>query len=62
MKPADALRAERTFAKAPNGEASLFWVEDRWFGQAYGVRVAEGTMRAESRGHVSTLAYLDADG
>ena len=37
IAPADVLRAERTFDKAPDGETRLFWVEDPWFGQAYGV-------------------------
>ena len=46
IAPADVLRAERTFDKAPDGETRLFWVEDPWFGQAYGVmldRQAEAT-------------------
>lgn len=33
----DAIRADRTFEQSPADPASLFWVYDKHFGQAYGV-------------------------
>ena len=32
----DDLRADAPFDKAPTGEHSVYWVYDKWFGQAYG--------------------------
>ncbi len=41
MELFDTLRADRSFEKAPDGRAELFWVYDKCFGQAYGL-LAEG--------------------
>jgi hypothetical protein len=53
----DDMRADVSFEKAPDGASALFWVYDKWFGQAYGL-VAEGaTMEAKSGTHNSTISY-----
>jgi len=63
VEPTDILRAERTFDKAPNGSSRFFWVEDKWFGQAYGVVPAEvgsggrPTIEAATNGYLSRLGY-----
>ncbi len=54
----DELRVEHTFEKRVDGTTDLFWVDDRWFGQAYGV-LAEGVKIKSSSGELtSTLNYL----
>ncbi|HWB13849.1 MAG TPA: CehA/McbA family metallohydrolase [Pirellulales bacterium] len=56
---ADDLRADVSFEKVPDASAPLFWVYDKWFGQAYGI-VAEGaTIQAKSGTHNSTISYLE---
>ena len=54
----DELRAEHTFEKRADGITDLFWVDDRWFGQAYGI-LAEGVkIESCSDELTSTLHYL----
>jgi hypothetical protein len=50
IRPADILRAERTFEKAPDGRGPLFWAADNHFGQAYGVHVAGAESTFDLRG------------
>jgi hypothetical protein len=56
----DEIRADRTFEKAPDGEASFFWVYDKWFGQAYGLLPEGHTVRSQEEGRyrASALRYL----
>jgi hypothetical protein len=54
----DDMRADVSFEKVPDGTAPLFWVYDKWFGQAYGI-VAEGAaLQGKSGTHNSTISYL----
>ncbi len=55
----DLLRAERSFDKAEDGTDPFFWVEDKYFGQAYGLFVDEGTINAKTNGYISTLSYTE---
>jgi hypothetical protein len=57
IKPADILRAERTFEKAPDGSADQFWVADVHFGQAYGVLPEGVTVSSKSDPRFSYLDY-----
>ena len=57
IEPADALRAERTFEKAPDGPSSLFWVADAHFGQAYGVLPEGVEVSSKSDARYSYLDY-----
>ncbi|QDV35079.1 CehA/McbA family metallohydrolase [Tautonia plasticadhaerens] len=57
IEPADALRAERTFEKAPDGSSSLFWVADAHFGQAYGVLPEGVEVSSKSDARYSYLDY-----
>ncbi|MFW6125144.1 MAG: hypothetical protein ACOC46_03260 [Pirellulales bacterium] len=53
----DAVRADRSFEAVPDGPAPLFWVYDKWFGQAYGV-VAEGAQIAKESNRGLALRYV----
>lgn len=44
----DEVRAEQTFTAGSDGTGSLVWVDDKWFGQAYGF-VPEGHQVSHSR-------------
>ncbi|MEX0714663.1 MAG: CehA/McbA family metallohydrolase [Pirellulales bacterium] len=58
FEPVDQVRADISFDKAADGQAPLFWVYDRWFGQAYAL-VAEGrTIESKSDDRTSTVKYL----
>ena len=56
----DEMRADRTFEKTPDGDSTLFWVYDLWFGQAYGVLPDNHQMRNRGIGNrgAATLRYL----
>ncbi len=43
----DQLRAEYTFEKTSDGEHELFWVYDKWFGQAYGILPDAGRIHSQ---------------
>jgi hypothetical protein len=56
---ADAMRADRTFTKSPNGTGRLFWAYDEWFGQAYGIYGDDGDVQYNSEGdRLSVLRYV----
>ncbi|RUL81763.1 CehA/McbA family metallohydrolase [Tautonia sociabilis] len=57
ITPTDALRAERTFEKAPDGSSKLFWVADSHFGQAYGVLAEGSAITSKSDARYSYLNY-----
>ena len=49
--------------KAPNGESELFWVHDRFWGQAYGIStLGGGTVISNSNTRTSTLRYDSESG
>ena len=55
----DDLRADRTFEFAPDDTRKLYWVFDRWFGQAYGFYAEDHDIQSQSRGgRQRTLSYL----
>lgn len=55
----DEMRADATFEKSATDPGRLFWVYDKWFGQAYGI-VAEGRkLRCQSDARNSILHYLN---
>lgn len=55
----DDLRADRTFEYAPDDTRKLYWVYDRWFGQAYGFYAEDHEIQSQSRGgRQRTLSYL----
>ena len=54
----DAIRADRSFDKVPDGKTDLFWVYDSWFGQAYGLVCEGGAIEATSDSRRSTLKFL----
>ena len=43
--------------KSPNGTEALFWVHDRYWGQAYGVEMPGGQIQANSNARESVLRY-----
>jgi hypothetical protein len=57
----DEMRADTSFDKAPDGNAPLFWVYDKWFGQAYGLSVEGRTLQSKSDARNSTIHYLRDD-
>lgn len=54
----DDMRADGSFEKVADATGGdLFWVYDKWFGQAYGI-VAEGhTLQSKSNPHNSAIQY-----
>ncbi|HEX7380448.1 MAG TPA: CehA/McbA family metallohydrolase, partial [Pirellulales bacterium] len=56
----DELRADGSFDKVPDGEASLFWVYDKWFGQAYGLLAEGASLSGKSDARNSTIHYSAA--
>jgi len=40
----DQIRADRTFAFGVDPDTRLFWADDAWFGQAYGVLIQDTTI------------------
>lgn len=54
----DEMRADATFEKSGSDPGRLFWVYDKWFGQAYGI-VADGhALRGQSDARNSIMHYL----
>jgi len=45
--------------KTPNGEGRLFWIDDRYWRQAYAWTIAEGEMTFRSYARSSTLNFRD---
>ena len=61
----DDLRADagkEDMQKSPNGESEWFWIHDRHWGQAYGIDVSRGRIRANSDARNSVLNYVQPDG
>lgn len=57
----DEIRADGSFDKVDDGKGRLFWVYDKWFGQAYGIVAGEPTsardeVNVDSKG--TALQYL----
>ena len=57
----DAIRADRSFERAAEAPADLFWAYDRHFGQAYGV-VADGHAVLSANARQLLLRYRDRNG
>ncbi len=54
----DAVRADHSFQKVPDGQTELFWVHDNWFNQAYAVVPDAHEIQTHSDARNSTLRYL----
>ena len=56
----DEVRADHSFEKTRDGESRLFWVYDKWFGQAYGILAEGHTIQShgDDRNRATTLHYL----
>jgi len=57
----DAVRADHSFERSPDGTSDLFWAYDKHFGQAYGV-AAEGHRVLTAGARQLLLRYVDRDG
>ncbi len=58
----DNSRDQMAVDQSPDGHTSLFWVYDKWFGQAYGVLGERNELQIETGGRSgSQLAYLVDD-
>jgi hypothetical protein len=58
----DDLRADggkEEMGKSQNGTAELFWIEDRFWQQAYGIEAAGRRIQSNSDARTSTLKYVD---
>ncbi len=61
----DDIRADsgkEDMPKAPNGTADLYWMHDRFWGQAYGVSGDGLEITSQSNSRTSTLTYRPANG
>ena len=56
----DEVRADNTFEKTRDGESKLFWVYDKWFGQAYGILAEDHTIQSQGDEYnrATALHYL----
>lgn len=54
----DVVRADTTFTKVPKGQTNLFWVNDDWFEQAYGLTVENLVLDSQSDNRRSSIFYL----
>ncbi len=62
FKLSDYIRADRTFEFGNDEETGLFWADDEWFGQAYGVMIPGRTLKPSgSRGSVLQLLNESSD-
>ncbi|REJ93796.1 MAG: carboxypeptidase regulatory-like domain-containing protein [Planctomycetota bacterium] len=62
---ADDLRADggkEDMVKSPNETSDLFWLEDRYWQQAYGLQAEDRRIQANSNARSSDLKYVDDDG
>ncbi len=57
----DAFRADKTFEQSPEGASPLFWIYDKYFGQAYGVSAEEHDLMG-TRAHQMLVRYRDRAG
>ncbi len=60
VEVSDAIRADRTFEFGTDEALGLFWANDDWFGQAYGVRADGSVIQRAGRG--GTLLKYARDG
>lgn len=61
FKLEDDIRADggkEYMGKNPNGDVDIVWIEDRFWGQAYGVISDHGKIRSNNNAKTSTLKYL----
>lgn len=61
----DDIRADggkEDMPKAPNGVNDLFWIHDRYWGQAYGVTAKGLKIQSESNARTSVLKYQTSEG
>jgi hypothetical protein len=56
----DAIRADRTFTFGTDAATSLFWADDEWFRQSYGVIIPGYAVKGT--GQRGTLLQLEKDG
>ena len=56
----DAIRADRTFTFGTDPATNLFWADDEWFRQSYGVVIPGYTIKGS--GQRGTLLALEKDG
>ncbi|MGH7140692.1 MAG: CehA/McbA family metallohydrolase, partial [Pirellulales bacterium] len=57
----DEMRADVSFEKVPDGTASLFWVYDKWFDQAYGLVAQGATLSLKSDAKNSSIHFSRGD-
>lgn len=56
----DDIRADggkEQMPKSPNGTHKLYWIHDKYWGQAYGFEVVGGTIDSNSNSNTSSLTY-----
>jgi len=61
----DDVRADggnEDMLKSPNGSGDLFWIHDRYWGQAYGIDSPSLAIRSNSNSRTSTLEYVGDTG
>ncbi|MFG0333091.1 MAG: CehA/McbA family metallohydrolase [Maioricimonas sp. JB049] len=61
----DDLRADggkEDMVKSPNGTADMYWFDDRFWQQAFGIMAEGRQIQSNSNSRTSTLKYVDRDG
>jgi len=61
----DSIRADggkEDMVKSPNGTGDLYSIDDRYWGQAYGIKGVDRTLRFNSNSRSSQISYITSDG
>ncbi len=57
----DEVRADNTFVKVPDGPCKVWWADDNYWVQAYGVYAIDHPMTSQNNNRASQISYLTGD-
>jgi hypothetical protein len=57
----DEVRADNTFTKVADGPCKVWWADDNYFGQAYGIYASNYGMASQNNSRASQISYLKGE-
>ncbi len=57
----DEVRADNTFTKVNDGPCKVWWADDNYWKQAYGIYAPDRPMSSQNNNRASQISYLDGD-
>lgn len=57
----DEVRADNTFVKVNDGPCNVWWADDHYWRQAYGLYSTDRTMASQNSSRASQISYLQAE-